>query len=97
MLKDAGHGDHATISVPTVRSNGFKGSLKMGQRRSVWALMGQPADGSECPKVRAVYFDKRDALKRIEWLERSAAGQRHKYWLETLAFFTSSRILDSPT
>lgn len=59
--------------------------------------MGQPSDGSGYPKARAVYFDKRDALKRIEWLERSATGQRHRYWLERLAFFTSSRILDFPT
>lgn len=69
----------------------------MGQRRSVWVLIGQQSNMQFMPKIRGVYFSKRDANRRIQWLKRGTAD-RFNYWLEKVPFFEDSgREDDSST
>lgn len=69
----------------------------MGQKRSLWALMAQPSSKASCPKVRAVYFDKRDAEKRIQWLKSTSGGHRHDYWIAKTPFIESAREVHPST
>lgn len=62
----------------------------MGQKRSVWILMGQQSNGQFLPKIRAVYFSRHDANRRIEKL-RNGTADRFNYWLEKAPFFEDSR------
>lgn len=57
-------------------------------RRSVWLLMGKVKGGE--PKPRAVYFDKREAEKRLGYLESKA---RAIYWIEKVPYFEATNDL----
>lgn len=52
--------------------------------------MGQQSNGQFLPKIRAVYFSRHDANRRIEKL-RNGTADRFNYWLEKAPFFEDSR------
>lgn len=55
-------------------------------RRSIWLLMGKVQGGE--PKPRAVYWDRREAEKRHEYLTRKAKAV---YWIEKVPYYESTR------